>query len=134
MSRASISRRLSVIFLSMMAGCGFGGGPGSPHYFANLTVFNRTIADVRVWSGEGGQQSFTVPACGEVTQPGFPVNWWWLGSEGRNTFHSGGGVDTPQSFVIVTDTPVQTEDRPASLPPPAGKASMGISWLRILRM
>lgn len=116
MSHASLRGPWSILLLFSVAGCGSGGGPGSPHYLATLTVYNRTIAEVQVSSGEGGQRAFTVPACGEVTQPNFPVNWWWLGSEGRNTFHSGGGINAAQSFIVVTSTPTQSETRPVTLP------------------
>lgn len=110
------------MILAAAASCdpGGGSGPGAPGYMATMTVFNRTTAEVRVWTGQGGQRSFTVPACGEATAANFPVNFWWLGSEGRNAFHSGGGIDAPQSFVVVTDTPSQTEALPSTLPPCAG--------------
>lgn len=112
-----------MVAMLLLAGCqarGRGTSPGTPGYMATMTVFNRTVAEVRVWTGEGGQRSFTVPPCGEATAAAFPVNFWWLSSDGRDTFHSGGGIEVPQSFVVVTDTPSQVETRPPSLPPCAG--------------
>lgn len=111
----------SLLFLVLgVAACSESGSPGSPHYLATMTVINRTTAEIDVWSGEGGQRSFNVPACGETTQANFPVNWWWLSSPNRNTFHSGGGVSSSWSYVVVTDVPNQTAARPAVIPPCAG--------------
>lgn len=106
--------------VATLTSCTSVGQPGGVGYMATITVINRTTAEIRVWSGQGGQHSFTVPACGEVTRDAFPVNWWWLGADGRNSFHSGGGISSGQSFVLVTNTPAQTSERPTTLPPCAG--------------
>ena len=101
------------IFAAMPFACGANDQPGQVDFHGTLTVINRTIADVTVTSGPS---VFTVPACGESTEPDFPLNWWELTSPGRDTFHSGGGVDGPTSFLLVTDVVDQSGQRPDPLP------------------
>lgn len=81
----------------------------------DLTVINRTIAEVDVTSGN---QEFAVAACGENTAHDFPLNWWSLTSPGRDSFHSGGGFDGPRSYVVVTSSGPDQMDKPPPLLPP----------------
>lgn len=103
-----------------VSGCTNVGLPGQPSYRATITVLNRTMSDVIVESGEGGNVAFTVPACGEMTRQDFPINFWWLTSPGGNRFHSGGGASGSHSYVIVTSTVAQQDARPDQLPPCEG--------------
>lgn len=97
----------------MAAACDVG-LPGQISYKATLTVFNRTTAEVIVESGT--EFRIIVPACGEVTEDGFPVNWWTLTSPGRDTFTGGGGTSATHSYLLVTSFPIQQDDRPDPLP------------------
>ena len=99
----------------LIAGCNIGLA-GQPNYRATVTIINRTTADVTVSSGEGGQLEIVVPACGELTDEDFPVNWYDVTSPGRDTFHSGGGISAAHSFVLVTSVVAQQETRPDPLP------------------
>jgi hypothetical protein len=99
------------------------GQPGQASYRATITVLNRTTAEVIVWSGEGGQVRFSVPACDEVTREDFPINFWNLTSPGQDSYHSGGGVKEEHSFLIVTSFVTQQDERPDPLPPCEGLLS-----------
>lgn len=91
--------------------------PGQVNYRGTLTVINRTLAEVTVASG---QRQFSVPACSEATEDGFPLNWWTVTSPGRDTFHSGGGDSGPHSYLLVTSVVLQQDARPDPLPPCQG--------------
>ena len=103
----------------LLVGCDVGLA-GQPNYRAAVTIINRTTADITVSSGEGGQLEMVVPACGELTNEDFPVNWFEVTSPGRDTFHSGGGISAKHSFVLVTSVVAQQETRPDPLPGCAG--------------
>ena len=105
----------AVAALLLLGGCNVGLA-GQPNFRAAVTIINRTTADITVSSGEGGQLEIVVPACGELTNEDFPVNWYEVTSPGRDTFHSGGGISAQHSFVLVTSVVAQQETRPDPLP------------------
>jgi len=80
-------------------------------------VLNRTQAEVTVTSQA---RSFFVPACGEITVEGFPINWWHLTSPGRDSLHSSGGHPESHSYVVVMGPVRQDAVRPDPLPPCEG--------------
>ncbi len=107
----------SLVAVVVLAGvpfsCGANDQPGQVEFLGTLTVINRTVAEVTVTSGP---RVFNVPACDEVTESDFPLNWWDLTSSGRDTFHSGGGDYGPTSYLLVTDVVEQRVARPNPLP------------------
>jgi hypothetical protein len=111
-----------LVMVAAVGACDFG-MPGQVSYRAALTVINRTTAEIIVESG--GEVRFSVPACDEVTRENFPVNWWTVTSPGRDMFHSGGGISAAHSFLVVTSSVSQQEQRPDPLPPCEGLLQPG---------
>jgi hypothetical protein len=88
-------------------------GPGQASYRGTMTIFNRTEQEITV-TAEG--RVVTVAACEEATAEDFLLNSWNLTSPGRDAFHGGGGFSSLQAFLVVTNVPTQTDQRPGSLP------------------
>lgn len=95
------------------AGCSHASSPAR----GALTVINRTTAEIVVTNAG---RELRVPGCDEATAPDFKLNAWTLTSPGRDTFYGGNDSSGPESFILVTSFPTQSDSRPAELPPCEG--------------
>lgn len=112
-----------VLAATVILTLGIGACLSSVDHRGELTVINRTTAKVIVTSGD---LELEVQACDEATASDFPLNWWQVTSPGTDTFHSGGGAQGAQSYLLVTSgVPSQTDQRPEQLPPCEGLLQPG---------